>query len=142
MFFQQIEKFQCLKSSTAQGLQHGTLRRHVARVTCPQTCLEVSQLLVQKVQKPHMFDLETHSHLQYDALWSFCSIGGLWALLQNCFAVLHPCVLIKYTEVELSGQQLDKTLPNLDKYKGQILNIYTIIMEFISNIITNPAQFG
>ena len=40
----QIEKFQCLELSTAQGLSHGVLRSHVAHVTCPQTCLEVSQL--------------------------------------------------------------------------------------------------
>ena len=41
MFFKQIEKFQCLKLSTAQGPAHGALRRHVARVTCPETCLKV-----------------------------------------------------------------------------------------------------
>ena len=35
MFFEQIENFQCLKLSTAQGPAHGTLRSHVARVTCP-----------------------------------------------------------------------------------------------------------
>ena len=40
----QIEKFQCLELSTAQGLSPGVLRFHVAHVTCPQTCLEVSQL--------------------------------------------------------------------------------------------------
>ena len=40
----QIEKFQCLELSTAQGLLPGVLRFHVAHVTCPQTCLEVSQL--------------------------------------------------------------------------------------------------
>ena len=40
----QIEKFQCLELSTAQGLSPGVLRSHVAHVTCPQTCLEVSQL--------------------------------------------------------------------------------------------------
>ena len=40
----QIEKFQCLKSSTAKDLSPGTFRCHVARVTCPQTWLEVSQL--------------------------------------------------------------------------------------------------
>ena len=51
MFFEQIEKFQCLKLSTAQGPAHGTLRRHVARVTCPQTCLEVSQLFCPKSPK-------------------------------------------------------------------------------------------
>ena len=51
MFFEQIEKFQCLKLSTAQGPQHGTLRRHVARVTCPQTCLEVSQFFGPKSPK-------------------------------------------------------------------------------------------
>ena len=44
MFFEQIGKFQCLKLSTAQGPAHGTLRSHVARVTWPQTCLEISQL--------------------------------------------------------------------------------------------------
>ena len=34
-FFEQIEKFQCLKLSTAQGPSHGTLRRHMARVHVP-----------------------------------------------------------------------------------------------------------
>ena len=51
MFFEQIEKFQCLKLSTAQGPQHGTLRRHVTRATCPQTCLKVSQLFGPKSPK-------------------------------------------------------------------------------------------
>ena len=32
MFFEQIEKFQCLKLSTTQGIQHGTIKTHVARV--------------------------------------------------------------------------------------------------------------
>ena len=49
MSFKQIEKFQCLKSSTAQGLSTGIIRIHVSRVTCPQTCLEVSQLFVQNL---------------------------------------------------------------------------------------------
>ena len=44
LFFEQIEKFQYLKSSTAPGLSHGTLRCHVTRVTCPETCLKVCQL--------------------------------------------------------------------------------------------------
>ena len=44
MFKLQIEKFHCLKSSTTSGLSHGTLRRHVARAMCPQTCIEVSKL--------------------------------------------------------------------------------------------------
>ena len=47
----QIEKFQCLKLSTAQGLDHGTLRRHVACVMCPQTCLEGSQFFCPKSPK-------------------------------------------------------------------------------------------
>ena len=51
MFFEQIEKFQCLKLSTAQGPAHGTLRSNVARVTWPQTCLEVSQIFCQKSPK-------------------------------------------------------------------------------------------
>ena len=33
----QIEKFQCLELSTAPKLSPGTLRSHVARVTCPET---------------------------------------------------------------------------------------------------------
>ena len=32
MFFEQIEKFQCLKLSAAQGPAHGTLKRHMACV--------------------------------------------------------------------------------------------------------------
>ena len=51
MFFEQIEKFQCLKSSTAQAPQLGTLIGHMAHVTCPQTCLKVSQLFVPKSPK-------------------------------------------------------------------------------------------
>ena len=39
----QIEKFQCLELSTAQGLSPGVLRFHVAHVICPQTCLDISQ---------------------------------------------------------------------------------------------------
>ncbi len=35
MFFEQIEKFQCLKLSTTQGPDHGTLRRHMARGSAP-----------------------------------------------------------------------------------------------------------
>ena len=37
MSFEQIEKCQCLKLSTTQGLQHGNIRIYVARVTCPET---------------------------------------------------------------------------------------------------------
>ena len=63
---------------------------HVSRV---QKCvLKFVNFKVQKVQKPHMIDLGTHSPWRYDALWSICSIGGLWAPLQNCFTVLDPCV--------------------------------------------------
>ena len=48
MFFEQIEKFQCLKVSTTQGLSYGTIRKHVARGTCPQTCPKVCQLFWSK----------------------------------------------------------------------------------------------
>ena len=50
MFFDQIEKFQCLKLSTTQGIFSGTPRLHVARVKCPEMCLKVSQLYF--VQNP------------------------------------------------------------------------------------------
>ena len=49
MFLEQIEKFQCLKLSTVQGPDHGTLRKHVACVTWPQ--VEVSQIFGPKSPK-------------------------------------------------------------------------------------------
>ena len=62
MFFEQIEKFQCLKLSTTQGLSYGIIRIHVTRVTCPQTCPKVSQLLwSKKPQKPTVNDYKEHS---------------------------------------------------------------------------------
>ena len=85
-FFEQIEKFQCLKLSTAQGPAHGTLRSHVSRVTCHvsrghKRVLKLVNFLVQNLQKPYMIDLGTHSPLICDAMWSICHIGGLWAPL-------------------------------------------------------------
>ena len=62
---------------------------HMSRVH--KRVLKLVNLFVQNLQKPYMFDLGTHSPLIYDALWSFCHIGGFWATLQNYFAVLHPC---------------------------------------------------
>ncbi len=51
MSFEQIEKFQCLKVSTILGLSHGIFRTHVARVTCPETCLKGWQTLRSKKSK-------------------------------------------------------------------------------------------
>ena len=57
LFFEQIEKFQCLTSSSTQGLSTGILRIHVTHVTCPQTCPKVGQLfLVQNTPKTAMID--------------------------------------------------------------------------------------
>ena len=75
MFFKQIKKFHCLKSPSAQGPQHGTLRRHMAHV--PKRVLKFLNFIVQNLQKPYMIDLLTHSNLISDALWSICHIGGL-----------------------------------------------------------------
>ena len=45
-----------------------TLKRHVARVTCPQTCLECTFYFnVKNLQKPYMIDLGT-----YITWWSIC----------------------------------------------------------------------
>ena len=44
LLIDQIEKFQCLELSTAPKLWPGTFRIHVARVTCPETWLEVSKI--------------------------------------------------------------------------------------------------
>ena len=47
-------KFQCLELSTAKDLSPGTFKSHVACGTCPQTCLEVSQLFgVVNIKRPH-----------------------------------------------------------------------------------------
>ena len=46
MFFEQIEKFECLKPSTTQGLSCGTIRTYVACVTWPQTCPKVGPLFL------------------------------------------------------------------------------------------------
>ena len=62
MFFEQIEKFQCLSSSTTQGLSTGILRIHVTRVTCPQTCPKNGQLfLVQNPPKTTMIDFNDNT---------------------------------------------------------------------------------
>ena len=60
MFFEQIEKFQCLKLSTAQGPAHGTLRSHVACVH--KHVLKLVNFFVQNLKKPYMIDLVTHSN--------------------------------------------------------------------------------
>ena len=77
MFFEQIKKFQCLKSSTRSRpsedmwqVSHGHKR-----------VLKLGNFSVQNLQKPHMIDLGTQSPLICDALWSFFHIGGLWLLL-------------------------------------------------------------
>ena len=51
LFFEQIEKFQCLSLSTPQGLSPGIFRAHVACVTCPEMCLEVCLLFYCKNPK-------------------------------------------------------------------------------------------
>ena len=65
MFFEQIEKFQCLKSSTAQGLSHGTLKSHVARVQ--KRVLKLVNFDDEKSPKPDMSDLETNTPSFYYA---------------------------------------------------------------------------
>ena len=66
MFFEQIEKFQCLESSTTQGLSHGIFRTNVARVTCPETCLKVCQLYdCKNLLKLHTNELKLHSNFLY-----------------------------------------------------------------------------
>ena len=67
MYFKQIEKFQCLTSSTTPGLSHGALKIHVARVH--KRVLKLVNFEVQKVQKPHVFELVTHFHWTYGLSW-------------------------------------------------------------------------
>ena len=58
MFFEQIEKFQCLKLSTTQGLSNGIFRTKLA---CVQK--RVSKFVnfkVHKVQKPTLIDFSGH----------------------------------------------------------------------------------
>ncbi len=84
MFFEQIEKFQCLKLSTAHLLKAQLMKSseatwHVARGH--KRVLKLVNFLVQYLQKPYMIDLGTQSRLICDAMWSICHIGGLWAPL-------------------------------------------------------------
>ena len=46
MSFEHIEKFQCLKSSTAQGPSPQFPRIHLACVKCPQKCLKFVEFSV------------------------------------------------------------------------------------------------
>ena len=46
VLLEQIEKFQCLKLSTNQGLSTGALRLHMACMLWTQMCLKVDLLLV------------------------------------------------------------------------------------------------
>ena len=60
---EQIEKFQSLKPSTAQGLSTATLRLHVSHVQ--KRVLKLVNFKVQKVQKTDLFDLaDTSSWLR------------------------------------------------------------------------------
>ena len=78
MFIEQIEKFQCLKLSTAQGPEHGTLRGHVARVTWQQMCLKVGQLIGPKSLKT--------LHVWFGDTWSL----NLWCLVAKMPWSLSP----------------------------------------------------
>ena len=90
MLFEQIEKFQCLKLSTALQLMVPSEDTwHVSRGH--KRVVKLVNLFVQNLQKPYMIDLVTHSPIICDALWSICHIGGLWTPLKNYFVVLRPC---------------------------------------------------
>ena len=89
MFFEQIEKFQCLDHLLlkAHKIVPSKDTWHVSRVH--KRVLKLVNLFVQNLQKLNMIDLGIISPLICDALWSICHKGGLWAPLLNSFAVLH-----------------------------------------------------
>ena len=75
MLFEQIEKFQCLKLSTALQLMVPSEDTwHVSRGH--KRVVKLVNLFVQNLQKPYMIDLVTHSPLICDALWSICYYRG------------------------------------------------------------------
>ena len=76
MFFEQFKKFQCLSLSTTQGLSTGTLRFHVARVTCPQTCLKVMQLWGAE-------SLNSPGKIFQKSLFSPQGVTTIWFLAKN-----------------------------------------------------------
>ena len=76
MFFERIEKFQCLSLSTTQGLSTGTLRFHVARVTCPQMCLKVMQLWGAE-------SLNSPGKIFQKSLFSPQGVTTIWFLAKN-----------------------------------------------------------
>ena len=63
LLVEQIEKFQCIESSTAPKLSVGIFRCHVARVTCPQTWLKVSDFEGYLQIKLQMKDFKNHFFL-------------------------------------------------------------------------------
>ena len=64
VLFEQIEKFHCLNPSTTQGLSTGTLRLHVACVTCPQMCCFL-KFKSQNPSKPIIFEFNEQSLEKY-----------------------------------------------------------------------------
>ena len=66
MFFEQIEKFQCLKLSTAQGPAYGTLWRHVPRVQ--KRVSKFSIFRVKNLQKLDLSDLTDNEVFLYALL--------------------------------------------------------------------------
>ena len=59
MSFEQIEKFQCLESSTTQGLSHGIFRTHVSRVQ--KRVSKCVNFWVQNLQKGPFYALPEHT---------------------------------------------------------------------------------
>ena len=98
VLFEQIEKFQCLKVSTTQGLSAGTLRLHTwPHVTCLKTCLKVSQLWHEITPKTGL-------------IW----FDGQWGLLVYPLGLQKTYVtsLVKFsTLLELRGEVCTGIIP-------------------------------
>ena len=90
MSFKQIEKFQCLKSSTTQGLSHGIFRTHVARVQ--KGVSKFVNFKVQKVQNRNcLIDLTDNGFCSSDVRGLICHIPHLCAIFQTNNVGLGTC---------------------------------------------------
>ena len=94
MFFEQIEKFQCLTLSTTQGLSTGTLRFHVARVTCPQTCHKVIELWGAVFFKSpgKIFQKSLFSPQGVTTIW-FLAKNSMYIFFSNKPHIFEVCVI-------------------------------------------------
>ena len=107
MYFEQIGKFQCLKSCTAQGPSPQVLRIHKTRAACPQTCLSPWKTL----------------KITSDLLWRFLKFK-----LQSVF-VSYLCQFRSNFHIQRHFRKLEIKSFHL---APRIMGFYSLLMEILA----------